>query len=109
MHEVVNPDDVRMGQLKAALRLTLQLTQGGGIANNQIRKKLKGNLAFQFFIARQPHDSHSAAAQNLDQGVAAEEFLTAGKLTLRHVRGAAGSFPAHAVRILLQETVIKAK
>jgi hypothetical protein len=35
-----------MSQFEAALCLTPQLTQGAGIANNQIRKKLKSNVAF---------------------------------------------------------------
>src|SRR5215469_8609627 len=95
MHEVVNPDDVRMSQFEAALCLALQLTQGDRIANNQIREKLKGDLALQFFVARQPDNPHPAAAQNLDQRVAPEQLLTAGKLTQRRVRDIAGALVSH--------------
>jgi hypothetical protein len=98
-----------MSQFEAALCLTPQLTQGAGIANNQIRKKLKSNVAFQFFIARQPDNSHSSSAQNPNERVTAEESLSADKLALRHVRRTAGSLAAHAARIMLEEAAIKPK
>src|SRR5439155_11864627 len=41
--------------------------------------------------------------------VTAEKSLSADKLTLRHVRRAAGSLAAHAISIMLEEKAIKPK
>src|SRR5205823_2432945 len=60
-------------------------------------------------IAGQPDNSHSASAQNLNERVAAEQSLSADKLTLRHVRRAAGLLALHPTRIILEETAIKPK
>ena len=53
--------------------------------NDQFREEFQRYFALQFFIAGQPDDPHSASAQNLNERVAAEQSLSADKLTLRHV------------------------
>src|SRR6478735_7256050 len=98
-----------MSQLETALRLPLQLTEQSAIVHDQIGKKLERDLAFQLFVPRQPDNPHAAAPKDLDQSVTAEEFLSADKLTLRHVRRPAGSLAAHPARILLEETATKPK
>src|SRR5438876_774715 len=60
-------------------------------------------------VVRQPAHSHSASAQNLSERVTAEESLSADKLTLCHLRRAAGSLSAHALKIFLEERAIKPK
>src|SRR5207253_6425318 len=52
-------------------------------------------------------DAHSATSENFDQGVATEQLLTGRKLALRHVRRAAGSLVAHAVRVIMTRSEIK--
>src|SRR6266536_6957 len=80
MHEIVNPDDMRMSQFQAALRLTLKLIQQRTILNHQVGKKFQRDVALQLFIVRQPHNSHSAPAEHLDQLVAAKHHLSAASI-----------------------------
>ena len=80
MHEIVNPDDVGMRQFQAALRLTFKLIQRRTILDHQVGKKFQRDIALQFFVARQPHNPHSASAEDLDQRVAAKDFLAAGSI-----------------------------
>src|SRR6266487_7028000 len=77
--------------------------------HDYVGKKFQRNLALQFFIARQPDNSHSASAQNPNECVTAEEFLSADKLALRHVRRTAGSLAAHAASIVPNGPWIKLK
>src|SRR5438876_7027681 len=76
MYEVVNPDDMRMSQFEAASCLASKLIKRRTILNHQVGKKFERDLALQLFIARQPHNSHSAAAEHLDQLVAAKHHLS---------------------------------
>ena len=81
MHEVVYPHDMRMCQFEAAFGLAPKLVECCTIVNHQVGKKFQRDIALQFFVARQPNNSHSASSEDLDQGVAAKNFLAAGKLT----------------------------
>src|SRR5437016_7771029 len=81
MHKIVNPDDMRMSQFQAALRLTLKLIQQRTILDHQIGKKFQRGIALQLFIARQPDNPHSTSSEDLDQRVAAKDSLSAGELT----------------------------
>src|SRR6266550_2623601 len=72
MDEVVNPNDVRMRQFEGSLRLMFKLIQQRTILDHQVGKKFKRNIPFQFFIARQPYNPHSASTEHLDQLVAAK-------------------------------------
>src|SRR5213080_4871647 len=81
MHKIMNPDDVRMRQFEAALRLSFELIEHCMISNHQIGKKFQRDIALQLFVSRQPDNSHSASPEDLDQRVTAKNFLSAGKLT----------------------------
>ena len=95
MHEVMNPDDMRMSQFEAPLRLALQLVKRRAILDHQIGQKFQRDLALQFFVARQPHNSHSAPAKYFDERVAAKDFLSAGELTRRRRCDIACAFVTH--------------
>src|SRR5204863_1007166 len=86
VHEVVDAHDVFVGQLKAAPSFPLQIVQERAVVNNDIGKKLQSDFPLQFLIARQPDDSHSAAAQNRLECIAAEDLLPARALTHRRIR-----------------------
>ena len=62
VHEIVNPDDVLVSEIEAAARLALHVAEHRAIVHDQLRQEFEGDVAFQFFIARQPHDAHAAAA-----------------------------------------------
>ena len=81
MHKIMNPDDVRMRQFEAALRLSFELIEHCMISNHQIGKKFQRDVALQLFIVRQPDNSHSASPEDLDQRVTAKDFLSADRLT----------------------------
>ena len=83
MHKIVNPDDVRMRQFQATFCLTLELIQQRTILDHQIGKKFQRDMALQFFVARQPHNPHSASAQHLYQLEAAKHRLSAGSVERR--------------------------
>jgi hypothetical protein len=83
MHEVVYAYDMRMRQFEAPLCLVPELVKRHTILNHEIGKKFQRDIALQFFIARQPDNSHSAPAEHLDQLVAAKDLLSAGELTRR--------------------------
>src|SRR6266513_6107295 len=70
-----------MSQFEAALCLTLELIEHHTILNHQVGNKFQRDIALQFFVVRQPDNSHSASPQDLDQSVAAKDFLSAGELT----------------------------
>src|SRR5206468_1417355 len=89
------PDDMRMSQFEAALCFALELIKCGTILNHQVGKKFERNLALQFLVARQPIYSHSASPENLDQRVAAKDFLSANKLTRRRAYHIACAFRTH--------------
>ena len=66
MNEIVNAHDVLVRQLEAAPRLAFEVAQHGAIVNDQFRQELECNIALELVIARQPHDTHPAAAKRLD-------------------------------------------
>src|SRR2546425_10607161 len=81
MREVVDPNDVKMRQFQATLRLTLKLIQQRTILDHQIGNEFQCDIALQLFIVRQPDNPHSTPAQNLDQCVPSKGSLSADKLT----------------------------
>src|SRR5262245_48812457 len=83
MDEVVNPNDVRMRQFQAPLGLMFQLIQQRSILDHQVGKEFQRNLEFQFFVARQPHNPHSAAAKDFEQPEATKYDLSAGGIQRR--------------------------
>ena len=83
MDEVVNADDVLMRQFQAAFRLVFKLIQQRTILDHQVRKKFQRDIALQYFVACQPHNSHSASAEHLDQLIAAKHYLSAGSVKRR--------------------------
>src|SRR5436190_13168118 len=91
----MNSNDVRMTQFEAPCRLALQLVKRRAILDHQIGKKFQRDLALEFFVARQPHNSHSAPAEYFDERVAAKDFLSAGELTRRRRCDIACAFVTH--------------
>src|SRR5450759_4274168 len=81
VYEVVNANDVRMSQFQAALCLAPELIKRCTILNHGVGKKFQRDVALQFFVARQPDNSHSPSTEHFDQLVTAKNFLSAGKLT----------------------------
>src|SRR5438132_12224961 len=77
--------------------------------HDYVGKKFERDLTFQFFIARQPDHSHPALPQNFDERVAAEESLSADKLTLRRIRSSAGRVITHLTSLMAEKTEIKRK
>src|SRR5437870_3233346 len=77
--------------------------------HDYVGKKFERDITFQFFIARQPDYSHAALPQNLDQGVAAKNFLSAGKLAQRRIRSGAGRVITHLTSLIAEKTEIKRK
>src|SRR6266700_6819432 len=92
---------MRMSQFEAALCLTLELIKHRTIMNHQVGKKFQGDIALQFFISCQPDNSHSASAEDLDQGVAAKDFLPAGELTRRRRCDTARALVSHLDRVYI--------
>src|SRR5436190_18667226 len=90
-----------MSQFEAALCLTLELIEHRTILNHQVWKKFQRDIALQFFIACQPDNSHSASPEDLDQRVAAKNFLSAGELTRRRACDIARTFVSHLDRIYI--------
>ena len=80
----------------AAAGFTLEFVQERVVVNDYVRKEFQRDFALQFFIARQPDDSHSAAPENFDERVAAKQLLTAGKLTKRRIRDVVRALVSHA-------------
>src|SRR5437867_4345636 len=101
VYEVVNSNDMRMRQFQAAFCLTRELIKQRTILNHQVWKKFQSDIALQFFIACQPDNSHSASPENLDQRVAAKDFLSAGELTRRRVCDTACTFVSHVDRVYI--------
>jgi hypothetical protein len=79
----VNPNDVRMRQFQAALRLTFKLIQQRTILDHKIGKEFQRDVALQFFVARQPHNPHSSPTEHFDQCVAAKHNLAVGTVERR--------------------------
>ena len=88
MDEVVNSNDVRMRQFQTPLRFMFKLIQQRTILDHQVGKEFQRDLALQFFVARQPHNPHSASAEHLDQLVAAKHQLSAGGMRRRFQKAA---------------------
>ena len=95
MHEIMYSYDMRMCQFEAPLRLALQLVKRRTILDHQVGQEFQRDIALQFFVARQPHNSHSAAAEYFDERVAAKDFLSAGELTRRRRCDIACAFVTH--------------
>src|SRR5207247_6399385 len=95
VNEVVNPNDVPVRQFQATFRLTFKLIQQRTILDHEIGKKFQRDIALQFFIVRQPDNSHSASPEDLDQRVTAKDFLSAGKLTRSRAYDIACAFVTH--------------
>src|SRR4029077_19829702 len=72
-----------MRQFETALCLSLELIKRRTILDHQIGKKFQRDVALQFFVVRQPHNSHPASPQYLDQLVAAKHNLSAGSIQRR--------------------------
>jgi hypothetical protein len=111
VHEVVNPNDMRMSQLEAALCLSLELIKHRMILNHQVRKKFQRDFALQFFVACQPDNSHSTSPEHLDQRVAAKDFLPAGELTRRRRYDSTRALVSHIdnISIIKMERKVKAR
>src|SRR5947208_3059762 len=95
MHEVMNADDVRMGQFETALCLSLELIKQRTIVNHQVGKKFQRDIALQFFVACKPDYSHPASSEDLDQHVASKDFLSTGKLMRCRVCDTARALVSH--------------
>ena len=96
MNKIVNPNNVRMRQFKAALCLAFKLIQHRTISNHQVRKKFQRDIALQFFVAREPNNPHSASAKYLHQRIATKHDLAAGSVERRLEEGNQGSLPQRA-------------
>jgi hypothetical protein len=57
-----------------------KLIQQRTILDHQVGKKFQRDVALQFLVARQPHNSHSAPAKHLDELVAGKHNFTAGSI-----------------------------
>jgi len=77
------------------------------VVHHSLREEFEGYVALQFFIARQPDNSHPALAQNPYHRVAAENFLTTGKLPLSGLHCGAGGIIAHLLIVITAKTEIK--
>src|SRR5215510_14381186 len=95
MHEVMYPDNMRMSEFEAALCLPLELIKHCMILNHQVGKKFQRDIALQFFIARQPDNSHSASPEDPDQRVTAKDFLSATEFTRCRAYEVACAFVTH--------------
>ena len=97
----MNPNDVRMSQFQTALCLSLELVKHRTVLDHQVGKKFQRDIALQFFVACQPDDSHSASPKDLDQRVAAKDFLPVGELTRRRRCDIARPFVSHLDRVYI--------
>src|ERR1700686_1255798 len=88
-----------MGQVETAPRLAFHVAQHRAVVDDQLGKEFERDIAFEFFIARQPDDAHAAAAERLDQSVAVEDFLPVGKVSRSRIQAVAGSPASHALQI----------
>ena len=75
LHEIVDADDARVGELEAAARLALEVVERGGIEVDRVGQELERHLALEPLVLRQPDDAHAAAAQDAPQDIAAENAL----------------------------------
>src|SRR5437870_13418529 len=73
-----------MRQFETALRLSFEVTERCMVLHHEVGKEFQRNIALQFLIARQPDYSHSTSSEDLDQRVAANDLLSADKLTRCH-------------------------
>src|SRR5438034_4801562 len=74
VHKVVNAHDVLVGEFQATSGLALEIAQYGSIVNDQVGEKFERDIALQFFVVRQPDNSHSASAQNPNERVTAKSL-----------------------------------
>src|SRR5437764_5545532 len=104
VHEIVNPDDVLVGEVEAAPRLALHVAKDRAIVHDQLWQEFEGDVPFQFFIARQPYDAHAAAAKSLDQHVAIEDFLSSAEIADGRVE-----FATHGAMLIIPQRLLKEK
>jgi len=109
VHEVINPHDVLVCELEAALCLSPQFIQNGRIENDQFRDKLQRHISIQHFIVREPDNSHAAASERSDQRVAIKNVLPAGKISKRRIQPGTGSGVTHAANLPTGKMRIKNK
>src|SRR5438067_5982093 len=100
-----------MCQLETALCLSLELIKRRTVLNYKAGKKFQRDITLQFFVACKPDNAHPAAAEDLDESVAAKKLLSAGELTRRRLRDAAPALVNHVGKIATRklETKIKAQ
>ncbi|PYL20952.1 MAG: hypothetical protein DMF41_04300 [Verrucomicrobia bacterium] len=100
-----------MGQFETAICLSLELIKHRMISNHQVGKKFQRDIALQFFIACEPDNPHPASPEDLDQRVAAKDFLSAAELTRRRFRDAARVLVSHigTISIIKVERKVKAE
>src|SRR5262245_16861169 len=84
-----------MCHFEAAFCLALELVKRGTVLNHQIGKKFQRDIPLQFFVAREPDNPHATASEDLDQGVATEDFLSADKLARSRRQDIACAFVTH--------------
>ena len=66
---IVNGANIRMIQRGSGLRLALEAIEGGGIFGNSGREETSRDEAVQACVFRFVHDSHTAAADFLDDAI----------------------------------------
>src|SRR5262249_52531086 len=100
-----------MRQFQAAPCLAFELIERRVILNHQVGEKFQRDVALQFFIARQPHNSHAASPENLDQRVAAKDSLSGGELTRRRCCDTTRALVSHfgSIFMIKMERKVKAK
>ena len=109
MHEIVDADDVLVGQIEAAPGLALHVAQHRAVVNDELGQKFERDIAFQLVVACQPDNAHPAATESLDQSVAVEDFLPVGKVSHGRIQSVAGGFTTHTRRLAKQKNRIKHK
>ena len=100
VHKIVDAHNIFVSELEASPCFALEIVQHGPVVNNQIREKLEGDIALQLFVARQPDDSHAAAAERLYQTVALEKLLATSILMQRDIQPIVGSLVTHAISLV---------
>src|SRR5207249_10393512 len=105
----MNPNNMRMSQLKAALCLTFELIKHRTILNHQVGDKFQRDIALQFFVACQPDNSHPPSPQDLDQRVAAKDSLSGSKLPRRRACPIACALGSHRDRVYITKMARKFK
>ena len=109
VHEIVDADDVLVGQVEAAPCLALHIAEDRAIVHDQFREEFQGNVSLQLFIARQPDNTHAAATEGFDQRVAIKDLLPATKVAHGRVQTRGGCVPTHGAILTSRRNLIKQK